>query len=129
MFFAGVVLSSLILPRVSDIYGRRKVALLGNFLHIIPGVILLFSTRFYFGLFLIFIMGCGMGARVFVGYVLMTESMRSEDVSKVTIYMFTIDSLSIFVAAMYFRFICKDWRFIYGAALIVLSCSAFALYQ
>jgi drug/metabolite transporter (DMT)-like permease len=74
-------------------------------------------------------MGCGMGARMFVGYVFMCENMRNQDVSKVTIYMFTLDSLSIFVTAMYFRFISKDWRFIFGAALIVLSCSAFAMYQ
>ena len=70
-----------------------------------------------------------MGARVFVGYVLMTESMLSKDVPKVTIYMFAIDSLSIFVTAMYFRFISRDWTLIYGAALILLSSSAFALYH
>lgn len=51
---------------------------------------------------MIFIMGIAMGARVFVGYVFMSENMRVEDVSKATAAMFTIDASAIFVAAVYF---------------------------
>ena len=127
-FFAGVVLGSLILPRLSDIYGRRRIALIGNILHVFSGVILLFSTKFSFALFLIFLMGLAMGARVFVGYVFMSENMRNEDVSKVTIYMFVLDSLSIFVSALYFRAISKDWRYVFGIPLLVVCCSTFFMY-
>jgi len=62
-----------------------------------------------------------MGGRVFVGYIFMTENMRVKDASQVTSAMFTIDSFSIMVAALYFMHISKDWIYIFGIALFLQS--------
>ena len=56
MFFFGCVCSSFILPRMSDFYGRKPVALLGNVLHVIAGfIILLISKDMVLTYFLVFI--------------------------------------------------------------------------
>lgn len=81
LFFAGVAIGSLILPRLSDIHGRKKIAVIGNMLHLVAGSLILISKSMQFTLLLIFVMGMGMGGRVFVGYIFMTENMRVKDAS------------------------------------------------
>jgi hypothetical protein len=68
---------------------------------------------------MIFVMGFGMGGRVFVGFVWMSENMRVRDVCNATAGMFTCDALCIFVAAVYFSLISKDWEFLFGFPLLV----------
>lgn len=68
---------------------------------------------------MIFIMGIAMGGRVFVGYVWMSENMRVVDVSKATAIMFTIDAFCIFIAAVYFLKISKDWEFLFGFPMLI----------
>jgi len=60
-----------------------------------------------------------MAGRVLVSYIWMAEHMRSDDVSKVTPIMFTFDTLVIFITAMYFWLISKDWRIIYGIPILI----------
>jgi len=45
--------------------------------------------------------------------------MHTDDVARVTPLMFTLDTLVIFIAAMYFAFISKDWRMIYGVPIVI----------
>jgi MFS transporter, putative metabolite:H+ symporter len=100
LFFAGLVIGSFILPRLSDKYGRRKLALMGNYMHMVTATIFLVSHNLKISLLMIFVMGFGMGGRVFVGYVWMSENMRIKDVAKATAIMFTIDALCILIAAL-----------------------------
>ena len=126
LFFAGVTSGSLILPRLSDQYGRRKVALIGNLLHLFPGILFLFSHSLNFSLFLIFIMGIGMGGRVFVGYIFMTENMRIADSPKATAAMFTFDAMNLAISAVYFKYN-KDWHNLFGIPLLLLAFAIIAM--
>jgi putative MFS transporter len=119
LFFAGLVLGSLILPRLSDIYGRRKIALIGNYMHMIPATIFLVSHNLKVSFLMIFIMGIAMGGRVFVGWVWMSENMRIKDASRATATMFTVDAMCIFVAAVYFYWISKDWEFLFAFPMLI----------
>ena len=71
-------------------------------------------------------MGLAMGARVFVGYVWMTENMRTKDVPNATAFLFFFDSMGIFVAAMYFKYISIDWRYMFGFPSLILACDIVA---
>ena len=108
---------------MSDKHGRKKIALFGNMMDLISASLMLVSKSLNFTLFLIFMLGIGMGGRVFVGYIFMTENMRVKDASKVTSAMFTIDSFCIMIAAMYFMHISKDWIYIFGISQF-LQCIA-----
>ena len=70
-----------------------------------------------------------MGGRVFVGYIFMTENMRVKDAAKVTSAMFTIDSFTILIAAMYFMHVSKDWIYIFGIALFLQALSIIMMIQ
>ena len=85
----------------------------------VPATVFLVSHNFKMSLLMIFIMGFGMGGRVFVGYVWMSENMRIKDVSKATAIMFTIDAFAIFISAVYFMKISKDWEFLFGFPMLI----------
>lgn len=111
----GVVISALIMPRMSDIYGRKKIAISGSIGHFLASLVILSSHSLNLSLTMTFILGFMMGGRVLVGYCWMTEHMNSKNVPKVTALMFLCDSIGIFVAALYFRFISKNWVYCFLA--------------
>jgi MFS family permease len=127
LFFGGVTTGSLILPRLSDKFGRRIMALTGNLLHLVPASIFMLSHNLNFSLLCIYIMGIGMGGRVFVGYIFMSENMRVKDVPKATAIMFTLDALCLGIAAIFFNKISKDWQYLFGIPLLFLSCAIIAM--
>jgi MFS family permease len=92
---------------------------MGNYMHMVTATIFLVSHNLKISLLMIFVMGFGMGGRVFVGYVWMSENMRIKDVAKATAIMFTIDALCILIAALYFLRISKHWEFLYGFPMLI----------
>ena len=62
-----------------------------------------------------------MAGRVFVGWMWMSEHMRAIDTPKVTSIMFSIDSLCIFNAAIWFQYISKDYTYFYAIPLVLLT--------
>jgi hypothetical protein len=55
-----------------------------------------------------------MAGRMFVMYVWMIENMHSKEAAGVTSRLFFINSLTIFWASLYFKYINKDWRYVFG---------------
>lgn len=106
----GVVIASLIFPRLSDIIGRKKITIIGNIVHLAAVLVALVSRSLNLSLTMMFLMGIAMGGRVFVGFIIMSENMLTEDVSKATGLMFGLDSFCICISAFYFKVISKDWR-------------------
>jgi len=45
-YFVGLVLGSIFLPRLSDIYGRKSLTLLGGTLHLVASFMILLSDSF-----------------------------------------------------------------------------------
>ena len=113
LYFAGVVASSLIIPRLSDIYGRRKFFIFGISLHILTAFILLISRSLELSLIMIFFQGIAMTARAFVGFAWFTENLPVKSSAKVTSIMFGVDGLCIFMAAIWFKYISKEWTGFY----------------
>lgn len=127
MYFVGVVIGSTIIPRLSDIYGRKPFVVACTILHLVSGALLLLTSSLKFGFFLMFCIGVAMSGRATVGYVWLTESLRIQDTTKNTAGMFFVDSLAIFFASLYFKYISKDWVYLYTLPLIVLTINVIVL--
>lgn len=73
VFFLGLVIGSLTLPKLSDVKGRKPIALFGNVLHVIAAMIILFSTSQKLTLWMLFFVGFATAGRVFTGFAWMSE--------------------------------------------------------
>jgi putative MFS transporter len=129
VFFAGIVVGSLTLPRLSDYYGRKKIFLISGILHLILCIITIFSNNFYVSIIIMFFVGIVFAGRTFVGYIWMNEFMRIEDASTVTIIIFFSEGLAILFSSLYFLYLSKDWRGIFALPLIPMTVGLFFLFQ
>ena len=120
LFFFGLVASSLFLPRMSDLYGRKNISISGTMLHVVCSIVMLFSNDLKLSLFMTFFLGFAMGGRVLVGYCWMAEHMREVDLPKVTIILFILDSFGNMIATIYFKFVSKNWIYLFAAPQIIL---------
>lgn len=94
--------------------------MIGIAVHILGMALVVFTHNLKIALASILLMGFAMGARCFVGYAFTTEHMKTIDSGKVTSATFFFDSMGIFVASIYFKFISKDWRYLWGTAMVSL---------
>lgn len=127
MYFVGLVIGSFILPRLGDIYSRKRIALFANILHIAACTLLMISESFAVTIWLNLVIGFGLAGRSFVGYAWMAENVRARDMPTITAKIFMIDGSTLFIATMYFRYINKDWLYIYGVPVILHVFVMFAL--
>lgn len=128
-FFIGLVIGSFIVPRLSDLYGRKKMVIFGSTSHFIASMMVLITHSFGLSIAMIFIMGFSMGGRALTGFVFMSEHMKTKHVARVTSLYFFMDSSSIFWAALYFKYVSRDWRLIFGFPSVILIFFIYAYSQ
>ena len=117
IFFLGASISSLVFPRLSDVIGRKHVCIIGNLLHVFAGKMIFASLSKTMTFIMCFVQGFGFGGRVLIGFIWMTENMRTADIPYAATMMFFVDSLCLFVTSIWFQYISKDWKTIYGLPL------------
>jgi len=103
------VTGSLLFPRLGDIYGRKLIAAIGNFAHIATGTTILLTNSYALALIMQFSMGFFLAARQFVGYAWLAENLCASDMPWATAIIFGMDPLSLFLSAIYFEHISKNW--------------------
>ena len=72
-FFIGYSISSLFVPRLADLYGRRPVTLINLLAQVLLQCALVFSTSFTLSAILLLAMGLCASGRMQVSYVYLTE--------------------------------------------------------
>jgi len=118
LFFVGLLVGCLIVPRLSDLYGRFRLLLLGNMLHISTSLLILTTSNIHVALVLIFLLGLAMSGRTIVMYIWMSEQLTTRDNSVWTPLMFSLDTSIVLFSALYFRFVSKDYRYFYGVPIV-----------
>jgi len=117
-YFFGVVVGSFTLPRLGDLYGRKLMAVIGNFSHIIAGTVVLLSNSYSLTVGMNFILGFALAGKSFVGFAYLAETVRASDLPWLTSVIFVSESMTLLTTAFYFKFISKEWHYIYGIPLI-----------
>ena len=119
LYFIGIVISSFILPPLSDLIGRKPIVLLGVLLQALASVALLFSTSLDFTYVLIFIMGIAMPARAFVGYVFAMEFFPVASTAIATSMIMCLDGMVLLWTSLFFMFVDNHWKSLYVIVVIV----------
>ena len=105
MFFVGTFTGSFILPRASDIYGRKPLFLIG--LTIFFGVVsaAYFVTNLYVLYFIIFMGGISETGKYYVAYVYAIEFMPEKSQSNTGLWIFNVFGFATVYIALQFWFI------------------------
>jgi MFS family permease len=92
-FFLGAFMGSFVLPRLSDIVGRKKIFLVGLALYFMVLVAVLFATNFYWMCLLIWLGGVAETGRYYVAYVYAVEMMPKHRQSLCGLLVFVVFGL------------------------------------
>jgi MFS family permease len=117
LFFAGVVLSSLIFPPLADKRGRKGVVMTGIVMHLAAGMIMLRTKTLPVTQACVFVMGLAMPCRVFVGYVYLMEFIPLEKTQITSAIVFSFDSLNLAICGLFFEYVSNQTTYIFGMAL------------
>lgn len=120
LYFAGMVVGTLIQPRLSDLYGRKPFAIGSALLHSLMVLTMVMTSSYKLAQVLVFVQGFCMPGRVFVGYAFMIGHMADSDVPMTTVFLLVCDASTVLVASLYFQFISKDWRWLLIASMVSL---------
>ena len=105
----GYLFGVLLWPRISDLYGRKKVFYLGlgGYVLIVALIIFITNRKLYYCM--IFLIGLGSSAWSDVGYVYLNELVPSKSNALVSSVGLFFVSESVVMASVYFWFISKNW--------------------
>lgn len=117
MYFIGFVFSGFILM-LSDVYGRKKLTIIGTFLSMLCVYGLYFCTSINMAYFLLFLTGLSI-FRSYAFYMLTVEiTQKHLQIYICSIYLAAKGAISVFIPAFYFLFGGKDWKVPYSCLII-----------
>ena len=117
-YFIGYVFTLLWLPRLADVYGRKKIFAYGMAVQSIFYTVLMFTNNFYVMLVTTFCFGLLASIRQVIGFVFFLELMPKNTQTTVACIFTIIDGLTYLVVSMYFWVISKHWFYIIFVAYI-----------
>ncbi|CDW72064.1 organic cation [Stylonychia lemnae] len=117
-FFIGAFIGSLIIPRLADVYGRKRPYLFGLCLYACTAFIYPFSTSLYLNYFLIFLGGISESGRYYVGFVYLQELMPQSHQTYIGLNIFMVHGFAKLWYDVYFYKISKNWIFMNYSSII-----------
>jgi hypothetical protein len=127
-FFVGAFAGSFVLPRFSDVVGRKPMFLLGLSIYMCVLILVLVCTDFYFMCVLIFFGGVGETGRYYVAYVYLVEFVPDHRQSLCGLLIFVVFGVAQMFFASYFAIITKEWSYLSYAGMCFVAFSFVTVY-
>ena len=125
-FFVGTFIGSFVLPRASDVYGRKPLFLIGLVIFFCVVVSSFFVTNLYTLYLIIFLGGISETGRYYVAYVYAVEFMPIKNQNNTGLWIFNVFGLAMCYIAIQFWVITINCR-INCYISMVLSSASFVL--
>ena len=110
VMYAGFAIASLFGPRLSDLFGRKKVLIPGLFLCIVSEALIIFVSRnFYFTLTMMFFYGCSGTFRISLIYIFMQEMTVNSKQPLVGTIIHVVNGITSGMTVIYTRYIYSYW--------------------
>ena len=122
-FLLGMVIGTILFPRIADLVGRRMTYFLGLAMHIMLTATLLILKEPNWFYAIIFLMGIEQPARFLVGYIYLSEMCPEDKRPIVTSIAMFFVAQAVTFACVYFLAISKNWLWLEIAGL-GMSCIA-----
>ena len=108
-YFVGVLASVLVIPRLADIYGRKRPILYCQVGQLLAVLAFFVMTAYWQAVFLFFVFGLGFGGTVSVGVIYAQEFMMHKHRAFCIAAYGVIDGAIVAFLVAYFYFISKEW--------------------
>ena len=119
VYFIGIMISVLTLPRVSDLYGRKWV-ILGCSLLQLPIYFWTFWMSTLIECYLcFFVMGLGFGGSISTNSLYLQEFMQKRHRAVALMVGQIIEGLTVATLILYFMYISKEWQYWYYVGLMM----------
>ena len=129
MYFAGYTTSAVILPRLSDLFGRKIIYFISMTGHLLVYLVFLISRSLTLNIAMMVLFGFFSLGRASVGYIYMQEMMPTAQQTIVGTTLQVLNGMIQIFGCIYFYFISKYWLWfeIFGWCLnlIVVLCLYF----
>ena len=110
MFFIGLAAAAIVLPRLSDMYGRKRIYFVAMVAHLAVYLVFLLSTSLTLNIVMMFIFGSLYVVRASIGYIFMQEFTPVAQQSIVGTLLQIITGSLAPLACVYFYYISPWWR-------------------
>jgi MFS family permease len=127
IYFLGSIFGSVIVPRCSDIFGRKPFTLICVFLHVIACTVVLLVNNLTIAYAMMFFQGFSMIGRALIAIVWIYESTRVEYSTKITSALFIADAFGNIYASIYFKYVSKNWAYFYAVPTAMMLISGILL--
>ena len=109
MYPLGWSFSCIVVPRLGDLYGRRRPYLISAGIAVVCYLGLLFSHSLDFTMVLFFILGLCTPGKSNINYVYTLELVPAKWQTYTGTAMICADGSSLILVSLYFRYISKEW--------------------
>jgi len=130
-FFAGTFVGSFFLPRLSDVYGRKPIHLLGLMIFVAVVFSSFFMKSIGMSYFLLFMGGISEAGRYYVAYIWCVEFFPRRAQTKVGLAIFTVFGISMTLIGLRFWFVAPrvwTWNAYVSIVLALFSFTMCALW-
>ncbi|CDW88264.1 organic cation [Stylonychia lemnae] len=114
VFFMGLGIGTLTLAHLGDQYGRIRLLRIGLFLSLVAfGCIIFVQVSFYFTYVFLFFLGFLSPIRLNLSFIYGSEVFKEQHASIMGSLSLCMDSFTMIIASVYFKYISKDWSYLY----------------
>lgn len=111
-FLLGIVIGSVTLTRIGDVFGRRQGFMIGLAVQSTATICVLLTSNYYTACFLCFVIGFGVTGKQYVGWNYLLEMQPKNMQDKVGTLEFIMEAAVYIAVTIYFGWINKHWHFI-----------------
>lgn len=124
MFFAGNLISSIVMLPLSDRLGRKTVMMTAFYMHLVfllGSVFLEGLTGYWIFVGLNLFTGLAAAGYFIVPFYMNLESIQKDKVVAISTLFRFVSSLSPLMTAFYFYFVSRDWRYFFLFLFVVMT--------
>jgi MFS family permease len=128
MYFAGAIISTLVITRIGDLYGRKLPTLISSLVSLPIHLGLILSRSLNLSIALFFLLGLTRPGKMQVSFVYLSELVPEAHRRRVGSFILFFDGGSLILFALYFKYISKQWVYFQLYALGISAISALVLF-
>ena len=118
-YFFGWIVTLSFLPRISDLYGRQKIIIGGNFIQVLAFTVIMVTQSYRVMITALIVLGMVATARAQVSVIYLFESLTKEHFVITYAFCSCMEGVFGLLGSVYFMYLSKNWFWLLFAAYVL----------